>query len=245
MKFTIEIFIISIFSFYIHAQNFNKLINEKYSKLNDTLYVSKFETSNFEYQLFLKENKNNKDLLIDSLKWLKLKSFYYSEPFCNMYHWHMAYQNYPIVNISYESAVKYCQWLTSKYMNGESNSKKIRFKLPTEKEWLEACQLEKNRNWPTYLVNNDSLYFKPNVKLCESNNCITKTSPDNVISKYKTMNGCSHIIGNVSEMLITKGKSKGGSWLHSINDSAPDKSQDYSEPNPFTGFRVFLVVYSK
>jgi hypothetical protein len=65
-----------------------------------------------------------------------------------------------------------------------------------------------------------------------------------VVSKYKTKNGCSHLIGNVSEMLIEKGKSKGGSWMNSINESAPDRTQEFIEANPFTGFRIFLVIYN-
>ena len=53
-----------------------------------------------------------------------------------MYHWHPAYDNFPIVNITKEAMTLYCDWVTKKYNNIEKRSfKKVKFRLPTEMEW--------------------------------------------------------------------------------------------------------------
>lgn len=57
-----------------------------------------------------------------------------------MYGWHEAYRSYPVVNVSYESALSYCQWLTDKYNHLEKRKyKKVQFKLPSKEEWENAA----------------------------------------------------------------------------------------------------------
>ena len=68
----------------------------------------------------------------------------------NMYHWHPAYADYPIVNIKHSSAKKYCEWLTQQY-NQQSKRKysKVTFRLPTKKEWEHAARAgDKNVKTP-------------------------------------------------------------------------------------------------
>ncbi|UII19285.1 formylglycine-generating enzyme family protein [Fulvivirga ligni] len=50
------------------------------------------------------------------------------------------YTNYPVIDISYEGAVEYCQWLTDQY-NQQSikKFKKVVFRLPTLNEWQIAA----------------------------------------------------------------------------------------------------------
>jgi len=48
----------------------------------------------------------------------------------------------PIQNISYESAVAFCEWLTVVYNNinhKKKQYKRVKFRLPTEKEWILAA----------------------------------------------------------------------------------------------------------
>ncbi|HMI67574.1 MAG TPA: SUMF1/EgtB/PvdO family nonheme iron enzyme [Cyclobacteriaceae bacterium] len=60
------------------------------------------------------------------------------------------YDEYPIVNISYQGAVSYCEWLTETYNNskGKKKFKKVRFRLPELKEWqIAALGYPKFQSW--------------------------------------------------------------------------------------------------
>ncbi|MEO6304189.1 MAG: SUMF1/EgtB/PvdO family nonheme iron enzyme, partial [Bacteroidia bacterium] len=85
----------------------------------------------------------NKNLIsvaeIDTLKWKDKLS--YNEPYVHYYHSHPAYYNYPVVNISYEGAKFFCEWLTVQYNAAPKRKfKKVSFRLPSEEEWIIAAQ---------------------------------------------------------------------------------------------------------
>jgi hypothetical protein len=52
-----------------------------------------------------------------------------------------GYGEYPAVNVSYEAAVQYCEWLTDQYNSGTKKKrfKKVNFRLPTLDEWQIAA----------------------------------------------------------------------------------------------------------
>lgn len=51
-----------------------------------------------------------------------------------------GFNNYPVINISYEAAMLYCDWLTQQYNQQEKRKyKQVKFRLPTEKEWQIAA----------------------------------------------------------------------------------------------------------
>jgi hypothetical protein len=52
-----------------------------------------------------------------------------------------------------------------------------------------------------------------------------------------------HTIGNVSEMTLTKGISKGGSWKHKLQDCYLTQEFKYSEPSNWLGFRNVCSFY--
>jgi hypothetical protein len=51
------------------------------------------------------------------------------------------YNHYPAVNVTYEGAVAYCEWLTDEYNNSPQRKryKKVKFRLPTLDEWRIAA----------------------------------------------------------------------------------------------------------
>lgn len=60
------------------------------------------------------------------------------------------YDDYPIVNISYEAAVAYCEWFTDLYNStkGKKKFKKVNFRLPKLKEWqIAALGYKKFQSW--------------------------------------------------------------------------------------------------
>lgn len=46
----------------------------------------------------------------DTTCWSKLSWMPFNEPMANMYFWHPAYDDYPVVGISYDQAKAYCHW---------------------------------------------------------------------------------------------------------------------------------------
>ena len=122
-----------------------KFIEESIVKMNDNLYVGKYEVTNQLYRQFvddLKMKGKTDDLKIanvDSLNWRSETS--YNEPYVQYYFRHESYNNYPVVNISYEGAVLFCKWLTEKYNTMPSKAyKKVLFRLADTTEWETAAR---------------------------------------------------------------------------------------------------------
>jgi formylglycine-generating enzyme required for sulfatase activity len=61
-----------------------------------------------------------------------------------------GWNDYPVVNVSHESAERYCQWLTEQYniYAGRKKFKKVKFRLPTLQEWqIAALGYPKFQTW--------------------------------------------------------------------------------------------------
>jgi formylglycine-generating enzyme len=131
-----------------------KKVEKSLAKVTDKLYACKYEATNLEYRIFLKDLKSNKQFdlynqsIIDSMGWNE-RNVHYNvngkntdiNPNAIYYHTHEAYNNYPIVNITHQGVENYCKWLTDKYNSYQKRKfKKVIFRLPTEKEWIRAAE---------------------------------------------------------------------------------------------------------
>lgn len=269
------------------AKSFVK-ISEKDS-VNNAIYASKTELSNGSYLYFLNskgsQSKETNDYRIQSQVWEKHSTY----PYLQYYGESDIFWDYPVVNISYASALAYCSWLTSEYDKLPNRPfKRVLFRLPTEAEW-ELAAIGKNKHWPypwggpytqnskgAYLANytpyleafliheTDPEMMKPGYKyLFYRNDSIQKKAlylnyypyseninvgidgaqyTNNCTSYFPNTFGLYNMSGNVSEMLIEEGKSKGGSWKSHMHDIQIQSEQQYETANPTTGFRVFMEV---
>lgn len=83
-------------------------------------YIDKQEITNLDYREYLywlahvfgRDAAEYKQALPDTTVWRN--SLNYAEPLVNQYFRHPAYENYPVVGVSFEQAQQYCSWRTDR-----------------------------------------------------------------------------------------------------------------------------------
>lgn len=259
MKSTTAIIITVIFCF-LNEGAFSQIKEtvKSLQKINDQLYASNVEVSNKQYTFFLEALKADKDLStlevaqIDSLQWRSKGN--YNEPYVIYYHKHVAYENYPVVNISYDAAMAYCNWLTKLYnQDPKRKFKKAVFRLPTLNEWEEAAQAGNSDAifpWKETTIKNNKGKAMANFK--RGSGDITGSAAylnenADIMSPVKSYLpngfGLYNMAGNVAEMTASNTSIKGGSW----KDSAELLKIKHTENSDgkakaYIGFRCFMEV---
>ena len=237
------------------------LVSGKATTPVNSFWIYNCEITNDHYNKFLEELKasgNEKDYQIAAIQreqWTRLGNA--SSDFS--YDTHPAYRLYPVVNISYEAAGLFCQWLTSKLKD-----KNWEFRIPTREEWIYAAQsgrqgLQSVYSWGTpFLRNNEGVpmgcyHSLGDESIHQTGNGyeIISTEPGTgnyskimmapSQSFYPNTWGLHNMSGNVAEMVSEKGIAMGGSWHDTGYDVQTESSQSYTGASPIIGFRPVLV----
>lgn len=259
----------------IEFKNKNKTkeikINAKYiesllSKLtSDSIYVGKFEVTNQLYHHFIGET-GQLNHASKNLNWAG--NIKYPSRLIRNYSKHEDYFNYPVVNISRESAIEFCKWLTIKYNSfGKKKLGNITFQLPTEMQWenfakvnLINSSLFSKRKYlrnskgvflcnynpveERWILDSDKDFLKPGLtkeQIREAGKLDGFEFTCPVDSYFKNEYELYCIYGNVSEMVLNKPISKGGSWASFRNEIIVKSDEKFFTPNPYTGFRFIAV----
>ncbi len=130
---------------------------DDFRPVSTTIYAANTEVTNAQYNRFLEYLQTNK--LTDLHDQYKFDFSRYEEPalaFMTNYALprtatkkNKYFNHYPAVNISYEAANAYCEWLTQQYNNAtERKFKKVKFRLPSLDEWqIAAAAIANPTSW--------------------------------------------------------------------------------------------------
>jgi formylglycine-generating enzyme required for sulfatase activity len=244
----------------------------------EAFYLSVTEVSNAEYREFLKDLAvaGNQNLFetcnIDSAGWRE--SLAYNEPYVEYYHKHPAYDNYPVVNVSYEGALEYCKWM-EKRLNREAAETGVTYevRLPSRAEWVRAANGRFDNS--VYAWGGPALKNAKGCSLCNymylGDESVTL---DKESGEYKVIKGLGYMgvagflkdnaditapvyayspsdlglynmNGNVAEMVSERGVAVGGGWRSPGYDVRNESSITYNKPLPTVGFRPLVVKKEK
>lgn len=218
-------------------------------------YLLETEVTNQAYNTFLEDLKaqgrtgDYEKARIRSENWNT--SNHYNVTAKDYYDNHLAYQYHPVVNVPYEGAVMFCQWLTEKVGHSEWE-----YMLPNRTEWMWAA-MGGGEGFVIY----SSGHFLTNSKgepLCAylhvGDEWITRTdSGYEVVDKnffsgsnipypakcyFPNAYGLYNMCGNVAEMVYEQGVAVGGSWQDPGYDIRIVSKKNYTAPTQQIGFRV-------
>jgi len=111
----------------------------------------------------------------DTLCWISDFTYSFNEPYTNMYFWHPAYDNYPVVGVNWKQARAFSVWRTqylNDYLRRSGEGFVQDFRLPNEAEWEYAARGNLDLSmypWGGYYTRNKSGCFLANFKPLRGN----------------------------------------------------------------------------
>ena len=187
-------------------------------------YLSETEVSNKQYQAFLNDLKaqgREADYELAKPQNQKWKNFD-----AQMIDSYQSKEVFPVVNISKQAALLYCQWLTEKE-NGKNREEIVHFRLASKAEWQYAAGAT------TSVSKRDmakGIYKSKKILVAN------RTEPN----KY----GLFFMCGNVAEMVADENIAIGGHWQNDVKDLSIYNVIE-NAASPLVGFRVLMSYVGK
>lgn len=172
----------------------------------------------------------------DEMVWIRDFSYSYNEPMTRTYFTHPAYDDYPVVGVTWDQCNAFCAWRTLLWNNYRATKKEApldQFRLPTEYEWEYAARGGRNLSpypWGGPYIRNTKGCLLANFKPGRGN------YPEdggfytvNAKSYWPNDYGLYNMAGNVAEWTSTAYEDDANAFIH---DKQPDFRYDAKEDEP-------------
>ncbi|WP_372773939.1 SUMF1/EgtB/PvdO family nonheme iron enzyme [Mangrovibacterium sp.] len=106
----------------------------------------------------------------DTLCWVRDFTYSYNDPMTQKYFWHVGFDDYPLVGVTWKQAEAFCNWRTKLYNDYQRQMNSVDvfdYRLPTEVEWEYAARGGEERTlypWGGYYIRNQMGCFVANFK---------------------------------------------------------------------------------
>ena len=211
-----------------------------------SFHIKQTEVTNIQYKTFLFDLliQGRKDEFLsakpDQTNWEKVKGGH-GEVMKQNYFSHTMYNDHPVVNISREGALMFCEWLSNEMNKAENKKLKgmtVKMTIPSKNQWIYAAKGGKDNlyGWDITTLQNEHGCYLANFKYqkgqgqqpftdCEVKKLNASTTSglmlgyENFTTKINAYNpnefGLYCMSGNVAEMIFDENNlpaTKGGSW---------------------------------
>ncbi|HET8809150.1 MAG TPA: gliding motility lipoprotein GldK [Flavobacteriaceae bacterium] len=165
----------------------------------------------------------------DTTVWIKDFNYSYNEPMHNTYFWHAAYDDYPVVGVTWGQAKAFCDWRTL-YHNGYKRSKGDasvpNYRLPSEAEWEYSARggLESGTfPWGGPYTTDDRACFLANFKPMRGDYAADMALYTVEAESYAPNGfGLYNMSGNVAEWVNASYNAEAYSFVSSMNPNVND-----------------------
>ena len=190
----------------------------------------------------------------DTTVWIRDFNYSYNEPMHNDYFWHSAYDEYPVVGVSWKQARAFTQWRT-KYHNDFRRSKGDAnvpsYRLPTEGEWEYAARggLEGGSYpWGGPYTKNDRGCFMANFKPLRGDYAADQALYTVEAKSYDPNDyGLYNMAGNVSEWVDSSYDPGSYEYMSTMNPTVnnPEDDRKVVRGGSWKDVAYFLQVSSR
>lgn len=172
-------------------------------------------------QSFIMRDKVN--VYPDTLCWVADFTYAFNEPYTNSYFWHPAFDNYPVVGVTWKQATAFCIWRTqtlNKFLVPEGITIQD-YRLPTEAEWEYAARGNLNHSmypWGGPYTRNMEGCFLANFKPLRGNYVDDGGLIPIPVGTYEPNDyGLYDMAGNVAEWTANAYDESAYSFMHDMN----------------------------
>ncbi|MBN1951247.1 MAG: SUMF1/EgtB/PvdO family nonheme iron enzyme [Bacteroidales bacterium] len=160
----------------------------------------------------------------DTLCWIADFTYSFNEPMTTRYFWHPAYDNYPVVGVTWKQASAFCIW-RSNYLNSSlaaaGQPPVHEYRLPLESEWEYAARGGLDHSmypWGGYYTRNKEGCFLANFKPLRGNYIDDGGSVTLAVGTYQPNEyGLYDMAGNVAEWTSNAFDESAYIFTHDLN----------------------------